>query len=209
MLLHLVTDPRLDRARLLAAVEAAAANGIDWIQVRDHGSTARELFELTSAVIAIARPRGVKVAVNDRVDVALAAGADGVQLGGRSLPIDVVRRIAPDLRIGASVHDLAGAERASGADWLTFGHVFETSSHPQEPARGLDALAAVVHRVSIPVIAIGGINRDNIEAVRRSGASGVAVISAILNAPDPGEATAALRAELDRSDTARGHTQPR
>jgi len=197
MLLHLITDSRFDHSRLLAAVEAASANGVDWIQVRDHHATAQELFDLTTAVIAIARPRGVKVAVNDRVDVALAIGADGVQLGERSLAIDVVRRLASHLRIGASVHDHAGAERAAGADWLMFGHVFETSSHPDAPPRGLDALAAIVRDVSIPVIAIGGITRDSIGSVRRAGASGVAVISAILNAPKPGEATAALRAELD------------
>jgi thiamine-phosphate pyrophosphorylase len=200
MLLFLITDPRVHRARLLATVEAAVANGVDWLQVRDPGATAQELFDLTTAVVAIARPRGVKVGVNDRVDVALATGAEGVQLGERGLPIGVVRRIAPDARIGASVHDRskAGDAQAAGADWVTFGHVFATSSHPDEPARGPEALAAVVRAVSIPVIAIGGINRDNIEAVGRAGAGGVAVISAIFSAPDPGQATAALRVELER-----------
>ena len=199
MLLHLVTDPRYDRAKLLAVVGAAVVNGADAIQVRDHGATAQELFELASAIIAIARPRGVAVTVNDRVDVALAVNADGVQLGGRSLPIAVVRRIAPRLRVGASVHDVAGARlaEAAGADVLTFGHVFATSSHPGEEPRGLAALAEVVAAVSLPVIAIGGIDLENLEAVSQTGAAGIAVISAILGAPEPAGVTRALRAALD------------
>jgi thiamine-phosphate pyrophosphorylase len=202
MLLHLVTASRLDRASLLAAVEAAAANGADWIQVRDHGASAQELFELASTIVAVARPHGARVAVNDRVDVALAVGADGVQLGSRSLPIEVVRRIAPSLRIGASVHDVAGARRAlaAGADSLTFGHVFATSSHPGELPRGLTTLAEVVAAVTIPVIAIGGITLENVEAVGRTGAAGIAVISAILGAVDPAAATAALRRACDHSN---------
>lgn len=201
MLLYLVTDPRLDRASLLEAVEAAAAHGADWIQVRDHGAAAQDLFELASAIVAVARPRGVQVAVNDRVDLALAVSADGVQLGRRSLPIEVVRRIAPSLRIGASVHDVAGARRAqaAGADSLTFGHVFATSSHPGESPRGLTSLAEIVTAVTVPVIAIGGITLENIDAVCRTRAGGIAVISAILGATDPATATAALRRELDRA----------
>ena len=100
--------------------------------MRDHDATASELYELTRAIVAIARDHGVRVAVNDRVDVALAAGADGVQLGGRSLPIEVARRLGPYLAVGASVHDRASALRAeaAGTSWITFGHVFPTSSMP-------------------------------------------------------------------------------
>jgi thiamine-phosphate diphosphorylase len=200
MLLHLVTDSRLDRASLLAAVEAAAAHGLDWIHVRDPRATASDLFELAELIGDVVLPKGVMIAVNDRVDVALAVGADGVQLGQRSLGVKVVRRIVGELFVGASVHDLAGAleAEAAGADWVMFGHVFSTPSHPDEPARGLDALATVVRGVSIPVIAIGGINGDNVEAVCRAGVGGVAVISAILSSADPGQATASLRAVLDR-----------
>src|SRR5437763_15494114 len=103
-LLHLVTDPRLPRAQLLVVVRAAAENGADWVQVRDHRASARELFDLAQAVVMLCRPRGVRVAVNDRIDVALAVGADGVQLGGRSLPVGVARELVGALRLGVSVH---------------------------------------------------------------------------------------------------------
>ncbi len=193
-----MTDPRLPRQRLLAAVEAAAANGIDWVQVRDHTASARELYDLARAVLAVARPRGVRVAVNDRIDVALAVTADGVQLGRRSLPLPVVRAIAPELSIGASVHNVteASAAERAGAAWLTFGHVFPTTSHPNEPAPGLSELERIVRATRLPVVAIGGIAPDRIASVLEAGAAGVAVISAILDAPDPARATAELRRRL-------------
>src|ERR687884_1042920 len=154
--LHLVTDPRLPRAQLLAVIRAAAENGADWIQVRDHRASARELFNLAQAVVTIGRPRGVWVAVNDRIDVALAVGADGVQLGSRSLPVAVARELVGDLSLGVSVHSIESAVQveAEGADWITFGHVFPTSSHPDAtPPRGVSALAQAVQAVRIPVIA--------------------------------------------------------
>jgi thiamine-phosphate pyrophosphorylase len=193
--LHLVTDARLDRTRLLDAIRAAAENGVDWVQVRDHQATARDLFDLARAVVERCRPRGVRVAVNDRIDVALAADADGVQLGARSLSVAVARRVAPGLQIGVSVHDIESARRAEadGADWVTFGHVYATSSHPGEPPLGLTELARVANTVRIPVIAIGGIGADQIGEVLATGARGIAVISAILGATDPSAATAELR----------------
>jgi thiamine-phosphate pyrophosphorylase len=198
--LHLVTDPRWERAELLAAVRAAAEKGVDWVQVRDHRATADELYRLAREIVGICRPLRVRVAVNDRVDVALAVGADGVQLGRQSLPIAVVRRIAPGLLIGASVHGLDEARQAdaAGAAWLTFGHVFPTASHPDVPARGVEALAGVVAAVNAPVIAIGGIGPAQVAPVLAAGAAGVAVISAILGAADPAAATLSLRREIAR-----------
>jgi thiamine-phosphate pyrophosphorylase len=194
-LLHLVTDPRLSRAPLLAVIRAAAENGADWIQVRDHQSSARELFDLAQAVVTICRPRGVRVVVNDRIDVALAVGADGVQLGGCSLPVGVARELVGGLSIGVSVHSIESAVRAEaeGADWITFGHVFPTSSHPDTTPRGVTALAQAVQAVHSPVIAIGGIRTRQVGPVIHAGAAGIAVISAILDAPDPARATAELR----------------
>ena len=197
--LHLVTDSRLAREDLLRVVEAAANNGVDWVQVRDHSASAHDLFNLSRRIVFICRPLGVRVAVNDRLDVALAVGADAVQLGSRSLPISVAKRIAGPLLIGASVHSLSegvNAER-DGADWITFGHFFPTSSHPHEPPRDVGDLRILANAASIPVIAVGGIGVDQVATVIESGASGVAVISAILDAPDPGRAAAVLRAALD------------
>ena len=198
--LHLVTDSRLGREDLLRVVEAAANNGVDWVQVRDHSSTARELFELSRRIVSICRPLGVRVAVNDRIDVALGVGADAVQLGRRSLPISVAKRIAGSMLIGASVHSLSegvNAER-DGADWITFGHFFPTSSHPNGPCRDISELKIVADAARIPVIAIGGIGADQVSLVIESGAGGIAVISAILDAPDPGRAAAEIRSALDK-----------
>ena len=194
-LLHLVTDPRLPRAQLLAVIRAAAENGADWIQVRDHRASARELFDLAQVVVTICRPHGVRVAVNDRIDVALAVGADGVQLSGRSLPVRVARELVGDLSIGVSVHSIESAVQveAEGANWITFGHVFPTSSHPDTVPRGVTALAQAVQAVHIPVIAIGGIGTRQVGPVIQAGAAGIAVMSAILDAPDPAWATAKLR----------------
>lgn len=197
--LTLVTDPRYPRDRLLAAIEAAVGHGVDWVQVRDHQATTRELYELAGAAVEIARPGGARVAISDRVDLALAVGAAGVQLGQRSLSPEVARRIAPGLRIGVSVHSRneARAAEAGGADWVTFGHIFATGSHPGEPPRGLAALAAVSRAVRIPVIAIGGINPVDLPSVVAHGAAGIAVVSAVLGAEDPARATRELRQQLD------------
>jgi len=199
--LHLVTDARLPRPALLRAVGAAAANGVDWVQVRDHRAPSRELFDLVQEVVGLCRPLGVRVAVSDRLDVALAAGTDGVQLGGESLPVEAARRVATGLLVGVSVHRAEDAARAAaaGADWVTFGHVFPTASHPGETPRGLAELARVVQAVGIPVIAIGGIGPSQVAAAITAGASGVAVISAILDAPDPTRAAAELRWALAES----------
>ena len=166
--------------------------------MRDQRASARELFDLAQAVVTICRPRGVRVAVNDRIDVALAVGADGVQLGGRSLPAAVARELVGDLSIGVSVHSIESAVQveAEGADWITFGHVFPTPSHPDATPRGVAALAQAVQAVHIPVIAIGGIGVGQVGPVIRAGAAGIAVMSAILDAVDPARATAELRQAL-------------
>ena len=199
--LHLVTDLRLGKRELLGAVEAAAHNGVDWVQVRDHSSTARELFELSRRIVSICRPLGVRVAVNDRLDVALVVGADAVQLGSRSLPISTAKSIAGPMLIGASVHSLSEGERAAkhGADWITFGHFFPTSSHPDERCLDIGELRMMAKTVPVPVIAIGGIGVEQVATVMEAGAIGIAVISSILDAPDPGRAAAELRSTLDHN----------
>ena len=197
--LHLVTDSRLGPEALLGVVEAAARAGIDWVQVRDHSATAYDLLSLCQSIVTICRPLGVRVAVNDRIDVALGVGADAVQLGSRSLPVSVAKRIAGPMLIGASVHSLSegvNAER-DGADWITFGHFFPTSSHADELCRDTAELKILADAASIPVIAIGGIGVDQVSTVVEAGAGGIAVISAILDAPDPARAAGELRAALD------------
>jgi thiazole tautomerase (transcriptional regulator TenI) len=133
--------------------------------------------------------------VNDRVDVALALRAEAVQLGRWSLPIEAVRRLAPGLRVGASIH--YAAEASLPADYLLLGTIYATASHPGEPGSGVALIAQVASETRTPIVAIGGIDGTNARACAAAGAQGVAVISAIAAAADPRAAAIALRRELE------------
>jgi thiamine-phosphate pyrophosphorylase len=198
--LHLITDPALDPLEQIRRVELASPHGIDAVHLRLPGATAREVYELAIVLQGTLIERGAPLIVNDRIDVALAVNAGGVQVGARGLPLRAVRRLlGPDAPVGASVHavDEAVAAERDGATWVTFGHVWETGSHPGEPGRGVAALREVVAAVEIPVIAIGGVTAGRVPEAIAAGASGVAVISAILGADDPAAATRAFRTALD------------
>lgn len=190
--LHLITDSRRCRGDLITAVGRALRSGVDWVQVREKSAPALELYQLVTVLAPLCREAGAGLIVNDRVDVALAAGADGVHLAKKSLPPRLVRPlVGPDLVVGCSVHSLQEAREAAqgGADYLTFGNVFATASHPGFPPKGLESLREVVQAVDVPVIAIGGITLDTLPDVLATGCAGVAVIGALLEAPDPAEAT--------------------
>ena len=191
--LTLVTDRSQTRGRDLTAVVAEClAAGLPAVQVREKDLGAAELAALCRRLRDLTRDRGARLIVNDRVDVALAVAADGVQRTHASLPVDHIRNIAGKrLSIGASVHSLEDAVDAEvrGADWLVFGPVYDTpSKRAYGPPQGLDALAKVTGRVRLPVIAIGGITPTRVHEVRAAGARGVAAVAAILAAPSPGDA---------------------
>ncbi len=201
--LHVVTDRLESRLPLRAALAAAVRGGVDGIQVREKGHPADVVLEATSEALAAAGGRAA-VLVNDRADVALIARAGGVHLPARSLPPAGVRALLPRTEgwlLGVSVHSLpeARAAVAAGADYVTFGHIFPTGSKPGLASRGLAALAEVVASVDAPVLAIGGIEPGNVGAVLQTGCAGIAVIRAILGAPDPEAAAAALRAAMART----------
>jgi thiamine-phosphate diphosphorylase len=148
------------------------------------------------------RRHGARLVINDRADVALAAEADGVQRAHDSLPVAALRRIGRHLLIGASVHsvDEARAAAEEGADFLVFGPVYDTpSKRAYGPPQGLDALRRVAGEVTRPVLAIGGITAARVREVLGAGAAGVAVISAILAADRPGDATRAFLDALGRA----------
>jgi thiamine-phosphate pyrophosphorylase len=205
--LHLITERLGDEAVWLPKLRAASTGGVDWVQLRDRSLAALDLYRQVEALQAgwaesSSPGRRARLSVNDRIDVALAAGADGVHLAGRSLPVsEAVRLTEGRLLVGRSVHGIDEARRAAedGADYLTFGHVFPTRSKLGEPPRGPEQLAMVVDAVQIPVLAIGGITLGNLEQVLATGCAGIAVISAILAADDPGLAARNLRAALDAS----------
>ncbi len=192
--LTLVTDRTQTRGRELVAVVAECLEaGLPAVQVRERDLGAGELALLCRRLRGLTLDTQALLVVNDRVDVALAVGADAVQRTGASLPVKDIRGIAGErLRIGASVHSLGEAVEAevNGADWVVFGPIYDTpSKRAYGPPQGLEALARVAAAVRIPVVAIGGITPERVAEARRAGAHGVAAISAILGADAPAEAT--------------------
>ena len=192
--LTLVTDRTQTRGRdLVAVVGECLAAGLPAVQVREKDLGAGDLAFLCRRLLGPVRDTDAALVVNDRVDVALAVGADAVQRTSASLPVDDIRAIAGGrLRIGASVHSLEDAVEAElkGADWVTFGPIYETpSKRPFGPPQGLERLATVSRGLRIPVVAIGGITPERVAEVLAAGARGVAVISGILAADSAADAT--------------------
>jgi len=197
----LVTDRRAcgDR-RLEDVVEAAVEGGVNVVQLREKDLPARELYDLAQRLRQIVGTQALLL-VNDRVDVALAAGAHGVELGGNALPCDVARKLAPDLLIGRSVHDVANAATAvsSSADLLVVGTMFASRSHPGMSPAGPPLVRKVAAISSVPLIGIGGITAANATQVIAAGANGVAAITSITQALDPRDAAARLVAAVNEA----------
>ena len=190
------------RARLLRdSIRRVAAAGVDWIQVREKDLGAGALVELVRFAVAETRSASTKVLVNDRLDVALAAGAAGVHLGENSLSVETVtgwRHSAgrSDFRIGVSCHSLDSARAAerSGADYIFFGPVFATPSKGRfGPPQGIERLREVCAAVEIPVLAIGGVGAENARACIEAGAAGIAAIRLFQDARDSAELAAAVK----------------
>lgn len=187
---------------------AAIAGGARVVQVRVKDAPAGAVLEVARRVVALAAGRAL-VIVNDRADLALLSGADGVHLGDEDLPVAEARRLlGPDLLVGSTTRTLeeARAALAEGADHVGFGPIFATRTKalPVSP-RGLDALAAVTAALPAPVVAIGGIGQDTIAGVARAGAACAAVIEAVYGAGDPAANAAVLAAafEAGRKDEGR------
>lgn len=192
------TQSSEDFSRLLQLVEAATAAKVNLIQLREKNLHVRLLYELTVRAAAITRGSQTLLLVNDRADVATAAGADGVHLATNSLETGVVRRaFGPEFLIGVSTHSLAEAEAAclAQADFAVFGPVFETASkHAYGEPLGLEPLGQVASAlVPFPVLALGGVTLDNIADCFRAGASGIAAIRLFNDADNLAEIVAAIR----------------
>lgn len=201
--LYLVTDSASARRPLADVVEECLGAGLLSVQLREKDLPVRELLALAVSLRAGTRRHGARLLINDRADVALAAGADGVQRTHASLPVAALRRIGPPpFLIGASVHSEAEAQEAAagGADFLVFGPVYDTpSKRHYGPPQGPAALGHVVVAVNRPVLAIGGITPARVREVLGAGAAGVAVISSILGAERPADATKAFLDALGRA----------
>ncbi len=197
--LIVVTDPDCGAGRQVAdVVRAALRGGAPAIQLRMKDASAREMTELARALLIETRAAGALLFINDRVDVALAVGADGAHVGQDDLPIAAARRIAPPgflLGVSAETPELARAAQADGADYVGAGPVYLTGSKADAgDAVGAARIAKVAAAARIPVVGIGGITIGNAPTVLRAGAAGVAVISAVMRAADPEAAVRALLA---------------
>lgn len=202
--LHLVTDHRMPFADVVEIVDAAAASGASIVQFRDKEASGHDLFDRVTALADVIAGRAVFV-VDDRVDVALAARAagarvDGVHLGQSDLPVIAARRLlGPDALIGwtanTPAHLAAAAALPAGTvDYLGVGVIRATTTKPDHPRPlGVGGFAELVASTPLPCVAIGGIEVGDVAPLRRAGAAGVAVVSAVSGAEDPSAATRALR----------------
>jgi thiamine-phosphate pyrophosphorylase len=206
--LIVITDARIAAPRAVDdVVRAALEAGAPAIQLRDKHATAAELYQQALQLLTLTRKHGALLFINDRLDIALAAGADGVHLGPDDLPVAAARQASrqasqrhgrPDLLLGYSTDDPHRAHQAAsdGADYIGCGAVFGTTSKEEvgEERIGTDRLAAVIRAVPVPVVGIGGITAANAPLVRDAGAAGAAVIGAVMAADDVAVAVRGLLA---------------
>jgi thiamine-phosphate pyrophosphorylase len=201
--LYVITDEKASRGRShLQVAEAAIRGGADVLQLRDKEASGGRLYRVALQLRELTRDAKVPFIVNDRLDIALAADADGVHVGQADLPASVVRRIlGPGKILGVSVDTVEEAVLAEkdGADYLGVGPVFEargTKPDTGEPL-GIECIARIRRHCRLPIVAIGGINAENARKVREAGADGAAVISAIVAADDIAQAARRLKRILD------------
>ena len=213
--LMLVTDRSLCGGvdGLVAAVEAAVRGGADAVQLREKNLASQDLLPLARRLRQASLGRALML-VNGSLDVALAADADGVHLPESAPPVQRLRKAVPAGRqgflVGRSVHSLEAGRHAEeeGADYLVAGPVYETRSHPGRQPAGPSLIEAISRSVRVPVLAIGGVSAGRVEEVVRAGASGIAVISAVLAQPDRRAAAGDLRRALDIAWAAVGAARP-
>jgi thiamine-phosphate pyrophosphorylase len=183
---------------LLPFIQAVAQAGVDLIQLREKNLPTQELVKLAEAATGICRGTITKIVINDRLDVAIGIAADGVHLGGQSLPAEIVRREAGrNFIVGVSCHSLDEAQRADagGADYVLLGPIFETPSKLRYgPPLGLSKLSEVAKCIKTPVLALGGITVENAQACAAAGATGIAGIRIFQDSPSLDETVRELRA---------------
>lgn len=199
----MITDRTATQGRnFLWVLEQALDGGVKAIQLREKDLDGKNLFDLATKVSALCRRYNAELFINDRIDVALAVEAAGVQLGKASLPIAAARALLGTARaIGYSAHSLAEARDAErdGADFVLFGPVYFTPSKaPYGFPQGLTALKNIVEKIALPVYAIGGVNAANLAQAMNTGIHGVALISAIMGAENPASATKTILTLLAR-----------
>ncbi len=204
----LITDRKVCKTKLTDIIEQAIEGGVGTVQLREKDLSTGPLFSLAKEIRRITEKKGVNLIINDRVDIAIAVDADGVHLGWQSLEIDIVRRmIGADKLVGFSAHTLKEAEMAenNGADYVTISPVFDTANKDYfiKPLE-IDEIVKIKERINIPVIALGGINTNNVDKVLKNGVDGVAVISAILLSGSPKQAAVRIHSKIKKTKTGSG-----
>lgn len=199
--LYVITDQRISHGKShFEVAEAALAGGATVIQFRDKEMVEAEAIEVCGKIYKLTKKKGVPFIVNDRIEVAKAVGADGVHLGQEDLPLGFARKVlGKDKIIGVSVKTVKQALKAveKGVDYLGVGPIYPTATKSDVgKALGIVRLKEIKKVVNIPIVAIGGINEDNLEEVLNVGIDGVAVISAVVSAPDIIEATRRLKHKI-------------
>ncbi|HIP34656.1 MAG TPA: thiamine phosphate synthase [Methanothermococcus okinawensis] len=195
--LYVITDRRLRNE--VESVKEALEGGATAIQLRLKGVPTREMVEVGKKIRKLTEDYDTLYIVNDRVDVALAVDADGVHVGQEDMPVDIVKEIAPNLIVGVSASNLREALEGErkGADYIGAGSVFPTRTKEDARFLGLGGLREIVENVHIPVVAIGGINHENVREVLKVGIDGVAVISAIVGTKNIVEATRRMKEVIE------------
>ena len=197
--LYLILDRQVnDDGRLFEITRGSIRHGVDIIQLRDKLGTARDTLKCFKGILRAVNGR-VPVIMNDRVDLAIAAGADGVHLGQEDIPIkDARRMIGPKAVIGVSCQSCEHARQAQrdGADYIGFGSVFKTLTKPERNPMNLDLFKKAVREISIPIFAVGGIASRNISALRAVGVKHFAVCRAVCTASNIGEAVSEIKKEI-------------
>ena len=205
--LYLVTSQSLSAGRTtLQVLEAALRGGVKLVQLREKEMPLRELYAIAIEARRMTSEAGALLIINDRIDVALAVGADGVHLGQDDLPIDAGREIGPDLIIGASTHsvDEAADAVAQGASYVNIGPIFPTDTKTwTDEFLGLDGLRKISATVTVPFTVMGGIKREHIPQLLEAGALTIALVTAVTKAADIEAATRELLAAIKTASTAR------
>jgi thiamine-phosphate pyrophosphorylase len=198
--LYLVCGARPGKRAAEPVLRAALDGGVDIVQLRDKHATDEQLVSAAEVFRNSCARAGALFIVNDRPDLALAAGADGVHVGQDDMPVAAARAIVgPELLVGRSTHSVAQVDAAGGADYLAVGPVHATPTKPGRPAAGLEPVRHAAAHARVPWFAIGGISPHNVGEVIAAGARRVVVVRAIADAEDPEAAAHALRARLDEA----------
>ena len=205
LFLTLITDRNHCKQPFIDTIRLALKGGVKTVQLREKGLATHELYSLACELRKITSDFKANLIINDRVDIALAVEADGVHLGWQSLPLDIVRKLVGfEKLIGVSTHNRQEAIQARnyGADYITFGPIFETPSKAGllKPT-GVDGIQKLKNEIDLPIVALGGINEKNVETVLNGGADGIAVISSIMQAENPEDAAKCLCRKILRRQT--------